>query len=639
MTVFDWSAIGLLLAGGVLAFSCGARPRLAGIFGAGFGVLALLAVLLPLAGAWQSGAGLMDRMGAWFRLPIGMIGIAAILHAVGYLRGHGDDRGGVFWSLFLGTLASMLCVTFAEGFLSFLVFWELMGIFSFALVAFEYRSRTVMRAAWIYLLAGQAGGLLLMLLISRMDAALTAGFFALGTIAFGLKAGLPFLHVWLPEAHPAAPAPVSALMSGAMIPLGFYGMFRFVFLGSPWLCGWTLLILGIAGALLGILFALAQSDLKRLLAYSSVENMGIISLGLGLGFLGTAAGNGKMAFFGFAGAFLHVLNHGFLKGTLFLAAGSVYKSVHSLDMDRMGGLIRRLPQTGYLFTAAALGICGLPPFCGFAGELLIYVAAFSGVIAGGTELAIGSFVAAVALAVTGGLACAALVKAVFAVFLGEPRSPAAAEAHPEERGMVAALWLLLLPALAMTLLAPVLVEGVLTPLFGGASEIAASAADILWKYGIVSGLFVVFCVGLLTLRKSLPRGGEARITGTWDCGYLEPTPRMEYTGSAFAQAIMEMYRGILGFRPERKRPEGVFPCEAQVEFRCRDFGEHWVWGPVFRFVGGLSEGIHRIQSGYLHLYILLMVLALLAMLAAGILLDPASAERFFKSFTGMEAIR
>jgi len=639
MTVFDWSAFALLLAGGVLSFACGAKPRRAGIFGAGCGVLALLAVLLPLAWVWRGDGESALQMGAWFRLPIGMIGIAAILHAVGYLRGHGDDRAGIYWPLFLGTVASMLLVTFANGFLSFLLFWELMGIFSFGLVAFEYRSRAVMRAAWIYLLAGQAGGLLLMLMISRMDAALTAGFFALGTLAFGLKAGLPFLHVWLPEAHPAAPAPVSALMSGAMIPLGFYGMFRFVFLGDPLLCGWTLLVLGILGALLGILYALAQSDLKRLLAYSSVENMGIISLGLGLGFLGTASGNSRIAFFGFAGAFLHVLNHGFLKGTLFLAAGSVYKSVHTLDMDKMGGLIRRLPRTGALFTAAALGICGLPPFCGFTGELLIYLAAFAGILAGGTALGIGSFVAAVALAVTGGFACAALVKAVFAVFLGEPRTSAAAEAHPEEPGMVAALWLLFVPALGMTLLAPLMVSGVLTRLFGVEPEVSLEAAGILLKYGIVSLLFAAVFAGLLAFRKVLPRGRESRITGTWDCGYLEPSARMEYTGTAFAQALMEQFRGVLGFRPEHKRPEGFFPAEARAGYCVRDFGERWLWGRLFRFTGGLSERIHRIQSGYLHLYILLMVLALLVMLAAGVLLEPAAAERFFQGFTGMEAIR
>ena len=304
-------------------------------------------------------------LSALFLLPVFVIGAFAALHAVGYLR---EERNrGRFWTFFNFTLAAMTWVALAVTPVEFLCAWELMGVMSFALVAFEWRKKETLRAAWIYLLSCQAGAALLILMFvygasDNAPPAFLSAVIVLGMAGFGLKAGFPVLHVWLPEAHPAAPAPVSALMSGAMINLGFYGILRMLVSsdGPVGTFGWIFLCAGLAGALGGVLFALARQNLKGLLACSSVENMGIAGIGFGLGLLGVEHGDLVMTVFGLAGAFLHLLNHALLKGGLFLSAGSVLRATGSLNMDRLGGLLKRMPWTGGAFLFSSLSISLTP---------------------------------------------------------------------------------------------------------------------------------------------------------------------------------------------------------------------------------------------------------------------------------------
>ena len=310
----------------------------------------------------------MNSLKIVFFLPIVLVGFAAALHATAYLHGEARRHLPRFWLFYLATIAAMIGVVFAPGMLTFLLAWEAMGLASAGLVAFENTEKQVRKATWIYLLACHAGACALMLagvLLSQPGCMLAA--FTCAVVGFGLKIGFPPFHVWLPEAHPAAPAPASAVMSGAMIPLGFYGLVRFA---TPWgqtpaawgqtplavwgqsplmysTDGWLLLALGAIGALGGILFALPQVNLKKLLAFSSVENMGVISMGLGLAALGSvpvAEGTEvtrAVSDLAFAGAIAHVLNHAFLKGALFLGAGSVLRQTGTLNQDRLGGLMKR----------------------------------------------------------------------------------------------------------------------------------------------------------------------------------------------------------------------------------------------------------------------------------------------------------
>lgn len=563
--------------------------------------------------------------GVFFRLPILLLAVAGATHSPGYLRGHGDDRMGLYFFFYNLTAAAMLAVTLAEHPIAFLTAWELMGLASFALVGFDYRADTVRKAAWIYLAACQAGGATLIALF--LFPLSPVAVFVLAVIGFGLKIGFPALHVWLPEAHPAAPAPVSALMSGAMIQLGFYGILRWGATTPEYaaLYGWTLLTLGLVGALGGILFALGQNNLKKLLAYSSIENMGIVGMGFGLGFLGNAAGNAPMALCGFGGAFLHMLNHALLKGGLFLGAGAVLKSEGTLDMDRMGGLLRRAPVTGKWFLLNSAGICGLPPFNGFVGEFLIYLGAFAA-LAGKSSATAAGVTVLIVLALTGGLAAAAFAKAGGAVFLGEPRTPDAARAAEPARSMahpVAALFglgcavMIFASPLAGRILAGLDRAGFIPGGMAAWPEIGAA----LWRVAIFSvGSTLLFGL-LLTLRNRLVRRNGTRVGPTWDCGYAAPDARMEYTGTAFTQPLTDFFAGIL--RPRRKtdRPDtDYFPRQGSYEQEIPDAGLARLWSPVFRAIESFAGKIHFLQSGYLHFYVLIMALALLAMLIWGLVL-------------------
>lgn len=600
----------ILCTGGIVSLLTGKREKFASSAGCISGVAALVLECLLVSGKQGNTPG-----SVFFFLPIILIGIAAACHAPGYLSGHAGQNTGRYWLFYNLTLAAMLAVFLEENFLRFIVYWELMGLFSLLLVLYESKKSDVVHASWIYLLACELGGLLLLYVYAADQSQhdFSEGLhFGLLAAAFGLKAGFPFLHVWLPEAHPAAPAPVSALMSGAMIPLGFLGLFRFAVVPS-W-GGWFLLISGMCGAFFGILSGMAQENIKRLLAYSSFENIGIISMGFGLGLLGREYDIPFMAEAGFGGAMLHVLSHSLLKGSLFLGAGSVYHAVHTLDMDRLGGLMKKMPVTGGAFALSSMGISGLPPFAGFTGELMIYTAAFTGITQGNGKLVFVSFAVIIALALTGGCACAAFCKVLAAVFQGEPRSNYADDETDEKRVMSAAV---AAPAF-LALLIPFA-----APFFKGLAQ-SEALQEILNKYALFAGIIYAMILTALILRKKEQR--DKRSVGTWDCGFAKPTARMEYTGTAFVQPTVDFFHGYLNEKKIIKKPEGIFLDHASLTQEREDFAMRVFWKKIFTWIIDAASWVHRFQSGYLHLYILIMILALTAMLVWGIVIAPAGGK-------------
>ena len=379
---------------------------------------------------------------------------------------------------------------------------------------------------------------------AKLAPAMASVLFALAVIGFGSKAGFIPMHVWLPEAHPAAPSHVSALMSGVMIKTGVYGLLRaLTLLGTPqatW--GWALVVIGSGAGLFGIILALAQNDIKRLLAYCSVENIGVITLGIGAGVLGRAWGQNGLVVLGFGGAILHVLNHAIFKSLSFFGAGAIVHATGTRDMNQLGGLFKSMRWTGVTFLIACAAICGLPPFNGFVSEFLIYMAAFSGVQAGTTETVVLAILVTGGLALIGGLAAACFTKAVGILCLGEPRNALASGAHEAGAAMRWPMAALAIACLGIGLFAPMAVRWV-TP----AVQIAArSDAGTLGKSLSMPipllratawasfGLLALAAV-LLWIRRRLPRGREESLTGTWDCGYARPTARMQYTATSFAQ--------------------------------------------------------------------------------------------------------
>jgi hydrogenase-4 component B len=427
------------------------------------------------------------------------------------------------------------------------------------------------------------------------------------------------LHVWLPEAHPVAPSHVSALMSGVMIKMGIYGMLRVIlFLGPPqtwW--GWTLIGAGTATGFFGVLFALVQHDLKRLLAYSSVENVGLIVLAMGLGLLGTAAGVPALAALGYCGALLHVLNHGLFKSLLFLGAGAVLHATGTGRMDRLGGLMRRMPLTGAAFLVGAAAISALPPFNGFMSEFLIYAAAFSAVSAG--QYAWSGLTAVAGLSLIGGLAAACFVKAFGIVFLGAGRSPAADQAHeapPAMRRVLVALalacaaaglsapWLVMLLAPVVSLLVPGPTHPEIMP------QMVAVLARVSWSsLALIAGTALVF--GLRTL---LLRGRDVRREVTWDCGYAAPSSRMQYTASSFADPIGRMFAPLLRTRTNLHSPRGPFPGEAHLTTETPDLFVRTIFDPALGGLRRLAAAFRNLQQGRTHRCILYIVATLLLLL-------------------------
>lgn len=613
--MLDFISVGLIAAGGFLALICGKNARLATVSGITFLIAGVLLSGVELATELQAWTGKIAMN--WFLVPVLVLALAAACYSPGYLRGHGSERSNVYWFFLNITVAAMVMVVkmtqmwglwsaapVMKG-LVFMLAWEIMGAASFALVMFDRHSQSARRAGWLYMAACHAGGALLILFFLFPDRGLLSFFLAL--TGFGLKIGFPLLHIWLPDAHPAAPAPVSALMSGAMIELGFLGLISLAVLPGDMAvlkcAGWTLLILGLCGALGGIVFALPQNNLKRLLAYSSIENMGLISVAFGLGLLGKYYRIPAMETAGFAGAVLHVLNHALLKGGLFLCAGSVLKSSGTLEMDKLGGMMRRTPATGTAFTLHAAGICGLPPFNGFVSEFLIYFAAFSGIAAGGGLLRAAATAVLITVALTGGIAAAVLVKAIAAVFLGEPRSQAAVEAQEVSRTMVIVQFALFVLSLVMVAATPWLLK-----IWGG-DELVWITAKVAWA-GI--GVMVLL-VALLFLQYCCCRRGIRRSI-TWDCGYAAPDARMEYTGTAFTQPLSDFFDPVLKVKKELVKPEGIFPERAGLRECVDDGGVRNFWSPLMTMVNKAAEKIHHLQSGSLHFYILSALFALVAML-------------------------
>ena len=604
------------------------RPRLASVIGASAAICgtsaALLLSLTGLAGlsAFQGmlAGAVPVSFGAFqavFMFPVALIGLAGAIHSIRYI-GTEPEHGssGVYYFSFCLTLFAMLCCTLIDSALLFLLAWEIMGLASFFLVYFDFRSRGVDRASWIYLLSCEAGGLLLMFAFSRLfNGNQSTAALVCGLLGFGLKAGFPILHVWLPKAHPVAPAPVSALMSGAMVNLGVFGLLKFFRLDNA-VCGWVLGILGLAGILTGIMFSLTKRNIKTVLAYSTVENCGIITFGIGCGILGKVYRLPGLEAFGYLGAVMHIINHASLKGALFLGAGSVYRSTGSLDADKLGGLIRKMPSTGAMFTGAALAISGVPPFNAFLSELIIYAGLFSAMV-GAANAPIIIFCAAgvIILGAAGAFALASLIRITSGVFYAEPRDQETFDcAEKEFPSMGRAVFIALVPSIFMAFFGNKAV-----PLFLNAASLFFSFEDELYNAALVRASSIITPVcrlniaicGAVLLIYALRRLMERRIKDTsgptWDCGYVKPTARMQYTSSALVQNITDFFSSIFGVT-KRKRGSAVNSDQGS------DIADRMFWNFIFRITARWSERIHKFQTGYLHFYILVMVISLAAML-------------------------
>jgi formate hydrogenlyase subunit 3/multisubunit Na+/H+ antiporter MnhD subunit len=581
-------------------------------------------------GDWVLG---LDPLSAVFLLTILGVGLACAVYGTAYLAPERNERA--VWlshAMFGLVLAAMALVVTARSVVLFLGAWEVMALGSYVLIVTEHEHADVRRAGLLYLVTTHTGTLALFAMFALLTrgsadwsfAALaqarthvphagTAAIFALALAGFGVKAGLVPFHFWLPPAHAAAPSHISALMSGVVIKLGIYGILRVIALAGmpPLWWGWTVLVIGVASAVLGVLWALVQHDIKRLLAYHSVENIGIILIGIGVGALAAASGHPVVAILGYGAAVLHTVNHALFKSVLFLAAGAVYRATGTRNLEQLGGLARRMPVTWLGFLIGATAIIGLPPLNGFVSEWLV----FQGLFRAGHEaqaLRLAVF-AAPALALVGGLALACFAKIAGIVFLGVPRSDAARTASEVERGLrwpvhALAFCCLVIGVLPGLFMRPVMLAGA-----GVANAppdwVASVTGDVIagaQRISLFAAALLLLGFGFWSLRRLALRRQVVRTGPTWACGYPDPTPRMQYTASSFAAPLAAMFGGAAGLAEHRggtvfhTRPVDLVLDRAVL--------------PLWARVQRLAWRLRPMQQGRLHVYLIYVVITVVALL-------------------------
>jgi len=600
-------------------------------------------VQLPIGLPWIGARFRMDALSAFFLVVTNLGGAGASLFAIGYGR-HEKAPGRVlpFYPVFLG---AMNLVVLADDAFSFLVAWEFMSLSSWALVMAHHRDPDNRSAGYIYIVMASFGTLTLLLAFGLLSGgggdyafadirtatqALPGLVLILVLIGTGSKAGLVPLHVWLPLAHPAAPSHVSALMSGVMTKVAVYGFVRIVFdlVGSP-VWWWSILVIGVAGitCVMGVLSALMQHDLKRLLAYHTVENIGIIFIGLGLALAFSAHDMRAPAALALTAALFHVFNHCLFKSLLFFGAGAVLNATGERDMEHLGGLIHRMPLTAFTFLTGCIAISALPPLNGFVSEWLTFQAILLSPALPSWGLKIIVPAVGAMLALSAALAAACFVKAFGVTFLGRPRTPAAAQAHEVDRASLAAMFAFalicllagVLPGLCIDALAPVTRSLVGTAMPAQTALPWLSIVPIAESRSSYNGLLVFVFIALSTLltveiihrfASRAVRRGPA-----WDCGYPDPSPATQYTADSFAQPIRRVF-GEVVFRAsdhvDMPAPGDARP--ARLTVTIRDLIWEAFYAPIAAFVGVAGERFNRLQFLTIRQYLSLVFVALVGLL-------------------------
>lgn len=650
--------------GGVAALCAGKRGHLTSVLGAVSVVVGCIVGVIPAIrilfssevvsfnAAWSIPYGSfslgLDSISALFLVPVFFLSALAAIYGVGYLKGHGDNRAiGTHWFFYSLLVVSMIVVVLARNGMLFLFAWEIMALSSYFLVTHDDSRERVRVAGWTYLIATHIGTIFLLVffaimaremgtldfdgwvLAKIMPNTVTGLLFLCILVGFGTKAGFMPLHVWLPVAHPAAPSHVSALMSGVMLGTGIYGIVRFaMFFGKPPLWwGELLLIIGALSGIFGILYALTQGELKTLLAYSSVENIGVIALGLGMGFLGMAINSPLVALLGFSGSFLHVINHAFFKGLLFLSAGAVLRASGTGAIDKQGGLLGRMPYTGASFFIGSISASGLPPLGGFMGEFLIFMSALAFMSFRSKVMGVDlldfwpAIMIIVSLAMIGASATACFVKAFGVVFLGVPRSQRTDSAREVRPSMCFAMFALAAICVFLSFAAPVILDAlwnVLREVTG--FPVPLIGASLTTMRGYLVSIVVSFAVllfitlGLLAARQRLFARREVRLVPTWDCGYASPNPRMQYTGSSFVDPAMVFFHVPLCIQENSDPVQGFFPRRASFNRHPHDFFREMIYAPAFRFVERALSFLRWLQHGNVNIYVLYIAFTLIVLL-------------------------
>jgi len=627
--------------------------------------LALLAVIAVITTIWSitvfndgfntpvirhislSGSGglilTIDKLSAFFILVINLTCINGLLFAGGYLKHYYTRKKGLNISIhffaYLFLYISMLLVVMVREGLAFLIAWEIMAIASFLLVIFDAEERQILKTGISYLVQMHIGMffLLIAFLIVEKDTGML-GFdalkyyfkegyhlavFILFLAGFGIKAGLIPFHTWLPEAHPAAPSHVSGVMSGVMIKMGIYGILRVVFQmqNDLFAAGLITLAISLLSGLFGVMMAILQHDIKKLLAYHSIENIGIIGMGVGIGMLGVSYNNQSMIFLGFGGGILHILNHSLFKSLLFFSSGNVYQASQTRNIELLGGLMKRMPYTSVFFLVGSLAICGLPPLNGFISEYLIYSGMFSNLSGLDFKGSVIVVMAIAGLALIGGLAIFCFTKAFGITFLGEARTKQAEEASERDREMLIPQLIPVIFIAAIGIAPSLFVKPVMDLIAGnlsltGSGPIVTPENGSLANISLISGFFVVILTAILIFRHLHLRNVPVKKEPTWGCGYGVYNPRMQYTSTSFAYNYNHLAKPVTGTKKDINEigEEEIFPSERSFATHTGDPVKESIIDKPVEWSWFVLKKLAVMQTGKIQHYILYAFIFMLAAL-------------------------
>ncbi|MDP2336535.1 MAG: proton-conducting transporter membrane subunit [Bacteroidota bacterium] len=594
----------------------------------------------------------VDALSGWFILIINFIFITGSVYGLFYMKAYQSQKNNLTLHsiafLLLHTALVSLCAI--QNSLVFLIAWEIMAISAFLTVIFEHEKMATLKAGWNYLLQSHVSILFLMIgfiwvafktgsydfsaltiYTSEHQGATGILLFLCFFVGFAIKSGFVPFHTWLPYAHPAAPAHISGIMSGVMIKIGIFGILRLITLIKVdfYAIGLIIMAFSVVSGLYGVMLAIVQHNLKKLLAYHSIENIGIIGMGIGIGCIGLGTGNNVLATLGFAGALLHTLNHSLFKSLLFFTAGNVYQATHTLHIDHLGGLIKKMPQTALLFLIAAIAISGIPPFNGFISEFIIY----SGFYYWMQDSLLGPLMTVIfsvlALVLIGGLAMLCFTKAFGIVFLGNARQ----KFHHEVKEVP---FLQLLPLYLIAFL--IVVIGVYPQFLLNAlsqpvnllSGIPINTmihfqdsllGDILQPVTWSTWIFILIILATFVIRKFITRERKVAVESTWGCGYVEPTPKLQYTAGSFVRAYSKLFRPILLSSKTEEEVRGIFPSGGSYETHSYDrLEKQLIDNPIAAYKSFLGRFLF-LQNGKLQFYILYGIIFIVTVICIPLIYD------------------
>jgi len=593
----------------------------------------------------------IDALSGWFMLIINFTFLTGGLYGIFYMRAYSSQKKNLnlHGILFVLLHASLISLCAIQNSIAFLVAWEIMALSAFLSIIFEHEKVATIRAGINFLIQSHVSILFLMLgfiwvagqtgsydfsaihsYSMTHSGALSLMLFLFFFTGFAIKAGFVPFHTWLPYAHPAAPAHISGIMSGVLIKIGIFGILRMLLLIDVdyTTVGTIILIMSIISGVYGVMLAILQHNLKKLLAYHSIENIGIIGIGIGLGCIGLGTNNPVLSSLGFAGALLHTLNHSLFKSLLFFTAGNVYQATHTLDIEKLGGLVKKMPQTTVLFLIAAIAISGIPPFNGFISEFILYTGLFNWMQQAAIGTLVGSAFTIIGLVLIGGLALMCFTKAFGVVFLGNPRHTFEHEVREVHFMQILPLYFIAALIVFIGLFPGIFLDLLVKPvqLFTGVRQLPftsfrGNGIEALLSVSRASLYLIVLVLLLLGIRKLVLRKRTITVLPTWNCGYTNPTPKIQYTASSFVKTYSELFRMVFLIFRKEKQVEGIFPATAHLETRPYDKIEKWfIDYPITNlklFLGRFGF----VQNGKLQFYILYGILFIVSIISIPILYD------------------